>query len=213
MKHPFEPAAGVIHKRFFDGRARNLIADFDVYLVKSHRKWFVATVRQIHNQRTERFIAGGSLETGQPGWRLRGIEQLFVRRNSPFELNLYGGCIAEFNRTLTNPGINASVEGTSWMGRPGQKVSFNPALMAKPAGVRQGGVGNYNLQTKALEVIVTHTEGLDKDGALRLEIVPKLQFAFGKPPAPLGEIAKQTLADMRQTLMPYWGAGTALLGL
>jgi len=144
--------------------------------------------------------------------KFRGIEQLFVRRNSPFELNLYGGCIAEFNRTLTNPGINASVEGTSWIGRPGQKVSFNPALMAKPAGVRQGGVGNYNLQTKALEVIVTHTEGLDKDGALRLEIVPKLQFAFGKPPAPLGEIAKQTLADMRQTLMPYWGAGTALLG-
>jgi hypothetical protein len=145
--------------------------------------------------------------------KFRGIEQLFVRPQGPFALNLGQSCIADFQNTATNPAVNASVEGTSWMGQPGKKVNFNTALMAKPAGVRDGGAGNYNLQTKALELIVTHGDGLARQSTLSSEIVPKLQFAFAKPPAPLGEITKATLAEMRAALSPFWGASTMMLGL
>jgi hypothetical protein len=145
--------------------------------------------------------------------KFRGIDELFVQRNSPFELNLYSPCVDEFNRTVKTPGINASIEGTSYADQPGKQVNYDPQVAKKAGGVKPGGVGNYNLQTKALEVIVTHPMGLDKDGALQFEILQKLNTAFAKPAGPLGEIAKGTLADMKDRLRPYWGGGTSVLGL
>src|SRR2546423_1059392 len=176
-----------------------------------------ASIRAQLNETLLFLICGYDFICNASDVKFRGIEQIFVRRTAPLELNLYGNCIAECNRTLTNPGISASIEGTSWKDKPGQKVNFNPALMNKPAGVRAGGAGNYNLQTKALEVLVTHAEGLDKDGALTLEILPKLKSAFATPVGPMTQFQKdradETLAAMRQALMPYWGAGMAILGL
>jgi hypothetical protein len=128
-------------------------------------------------------------------------------------VNIYPNCRSAFYATLSSPSIKASIEGTSAGKISGAPVTFAAANMVKGAGVRDGGAGNYNLQTRALDVTVTHLEGLDKDTALTSEIIPKLQKAFAAPAKPTTDHAKALLDEMREKLTPYWGGDIKRLGL
>ena len=164
--------------------------------------------------------------------KFNGIRSVFIESNGAVPLNLYPNCLEEFESTLRPRVVHAAVEGTGWkeqradkvITKPGMQVTFSPDLLKKPIGVRDGGVGNYNLQTKALEVIVTHDEGLNKDSALDVQLIPTLLGVFALPPGPKpGQSASairhaemveaQFMDDMRDAVRPYWGAEIVRLGL
>jgi hypothetical protein len=145
--------------------------------------------------------------------KFQGIGDLFVDRNGPFELNIGKPCVDQFNNILYSPAINASVEGTSWMGGAGKSVKFSSAQMVKAGGVRDGGTGNYNLQTKALEMIVADTEnGLNHQSTLDM-VMPTLLAAFNGPPRAANAMTLATFDEMRASVTPYWGADAMRLGL
>jgi len=159
------------------------------------------------------FICGCDFVYHPGDRKFEGIEALFVNRGGKFELNLYPNCLEEFHKTLSGGPVSASIEGTSVADQPGKQFTFDPAKMQRQAGVRPGGAANYNLQTKALDVLLTHGHGLDKDGALETEIIGKLQGAFAKPVPPVTPLMTFTLDEMRQYLTPYWGPALTPLGL
>jgi len=172
-----------------------------------------ASIPALQSENVLFFICGSDFISDASDTKFKGLVEVFVKPGSKFELNLYPGCLAKFNAMLSDPAIKASMEGSSVADQPGAGVRFNPANMQKAAGVRGGGAANFNLQTKALEVVVTDKEGLDKDGALDAEVIPKLKTAFAKPAAALNAVGMATLADMRDSLTPYWGADLKKLGL
>jgi hypothetical protein len=106
------------------------------------------------------------------------------------------------------------------------QASFNAAQMRQPAGVRVGGVGNYNLQTKALDMLLTDIDdGLDRQGMLtggrgdknangKGFTWPRLKaVCLGPNVTGASELSATWLAEMTANVSPYWGADTANLGL
>jgi len=79
MKDPFQPCSRVVHERLFDRRSSNLIADLNRHVVETHGQWFIATIRQIDDQRAERFVVRRSFKPRQPDRCLSYVDQLFVR--------------------------------------------------------------------------------------------------------------------------------------
>ena len=163
--------------------------------------------------------------------KFAGIGELFVRRNSPYQLNLGAKCVTNFFSMQSNPGIGVSVEGTSWPTKPGKaplpglQVSLDPAQMRQAAGVRVGGVGNYNLQTKALDMLLTDAaDGLDRQGMLtggrdeeggdgRNFTWPRLKAVCLGPSVTASAISAAYLEEMTANVRPYWGGDTVNLGL
>lgn len=172
-----------------------------------------ASIPALQSENVLFFICGSDFILNASDTKFQGIVNLFIKPRADFELNLYPGCISAFNSMLSSPSIKASMEGTSAGNISGDQVTYSAAKMVKGPGTRDGGAGNYNLQTKALEIIVTHGQGLDKDGALELEIIPKLKTAFAAPAKPLSGPGLATWSEMREKLTPYWGGDIRRLGL
>lgn len=156
--------------------------------------------------------------------KFEGIGELFVRPYGPHNINLGKKCVDRFFDMQSSPSFSASVEGTAWLGKPGMRVNFNPAQMRQAGGVRVGGAGNYNLQTKALDMLLTD----DKDGLDRQQMItggrgdehadnkftwPRLQRVCLAPHVVPSELSEATLAQMRDNVLPYWGGDTINLGL
>jgi hypothetical protein len=98
-------------------------------------------------------------------------------------------------------------------------------------GVRAGGVGNYNLQTKALDMLLTDAaDGLDRQGMLtggrpqegkrapeavdgRNFTWPRLKAVCLGPSVTPSAISAAYLEQMRANVLPYWGGDTVNLGL
>jgi len=144
--------------------------------------------------------------------KFTGIPSLFIAEHSQFELNIYPDCRNAILALLGNPTISASIEGTPTGATAGVPVRFDPALMRRQGGVQPGGVGNYNLQTKALEMVVTHARGLDYQGTITVEIIPKFNSAYAKRGA-VSDLTRETLGQMRTALTPYRGTDIPNLGL
>jgi hypothetical protein len=130
-----------------------------------------------------------------------GIENVFVHMSAPYPLNIGPEFRPMFKGALT-----------------GAKIGVQPPVlggrkpMLQPKGVQFGRVGNYNLQTSALELIVTDKNGMDYDSGLT-SVFPNLKKAFAKPPSPVTEFTQHDLDEMRTAVTPYWGGDTWRLGL
>jgi hypothetical protein len=172
-----------------------------------------ASIPALQSENVLFFICGSDFILNPSDTKFRGIVNLFINREGSFELNLYPECISAFNSMLSSPSIKASMEGTSAGNISGDQVTYSAAKMVKGPGVRDGGAANYNLQTKALEIVVTHRHGLDKDGALEPQVIQKLKTAFAAPAKPLSGLGQATLSKMREELTPYWGGDIRRLGL
>lgn len=144
--------------------------------------------------------------------KFTGIANLFIAEHGEFPVNIYPECRTAVLALLGNPTLSASIEGTSVGATAGVPVRFDPALMRRQGGVQAGGVGNYNLQTKALELMVTHPRGMDFQGTIRNEIIPKFNASYAKR-GTVSDLTKETLTQMRTALTPYWGADIRNLGL
>ena len=182
--------------------------------------------------------------------KFRGIVSVFIEPNGPLHINISAEYAAGLKKQVYDPDVNVSVEGTSFYQKQvvknattyvqsGHAVSFNKDLMrqhGKLPGVRAGGAGNYNLQTKALEACMQDNAGalnaygkfFAKDAELKKEkkgqqiSTPSTQIqfvqAFKTPLEGLSpfkrELNDQSLTDIREALLPYWDRdGVAALGL
>jgi hypothetical protein len=172
-----------------------------------------ASIPALQSENVLFFICGSDFILNPSDTKFKGILDLFIKDTGTFELNLYPNCRSAITAMLSSPSIKASVEGTSAGNISGDPVTYSAAKMVKGPGVRDGGAGNYNLQTKVLEITVTHGHGLDKDSALTNEIIPKLKTAFAAPAKPLSGPGQATFDDMREKLTPYWGGDIRRLGL
>jgi hypothetical protein len=138
------------------------------------------------------FICGYDFIFSPNDRKFQGLYALFLADRAPFEINIYPDCRAAIVAALAAP---AGVVG---------------------GGTRAGGVGNYNIQTKALEMVVTHQSGLSFQGSLR-EVVSKSKLAFAQRLAPTTpfqhQLCAKALTDMRNRLTSYWGSEIRTLGL
>ena len=109
MEGPFQPRPRVIDERFLDGRPRDLIANLDRDLVIAHRQRFVATIGQLHDQRTKRLVVGSPFKPGQPHWHLRHVHELLVPVNSHELLGPRRELAAPFARGQQNVAVTLRV--------------------------------------------------------------------------------------------------------
>ena len=75
IENALQPSIGPVHKRLFDHRARDLVADADRYLVVAHGQWHVAAV-DVGHERTDRIVGRGVFESFEPQRRLCHFCQL-----------------------------------------------------------------------------------------------------------------------------------------
>jgi hypothetical protein len=141
--------------------------------------------------------------------KFRGIMNVFIDRNGELALNLSTDCTNAIKRSVVNPAMNTSLEGTSYADKPGKQVTFNRGHMGQQAGLRTGGVGNFNLQTKALEMTVTHPEGLNTNYAMN-NVIKQYEKALDTAPATASNITLGQIARARQILAPYWNNVSSL---
>lgn len=97
-----------------------------------------------------------------------GLVELFVNPDGKYPLNVSRTLIDTIRNMTQKPHIAVSYEGRGAGGNSGVGVQLGGGGAAA-GGVRAGGVGNYNLQTKALELVVTDTvNGLNKQSMLAI---------------------------------------------
>ncbi len=146
--------------------------------------------------------------------KFTGLVKVFIDPGGEFHVNLSSDCVEKIHEILQGKDIGVSVEGTSFFNNtsgnyvPGQQVNYKPT-----GGLRQGGVGNYNLQTKALEYSVNISGGLDHNNTFFSRQVGQFKLAFAAAPATASAITEHTLGEMRRALTPYWGGNLRSLGL
>ena len=182
--------------------------------------------------------------------KFRGIVSVFIEKNGPLHINISDEKAAEFVKAVYDPDINVSVEGTSFYQKrvlqrggvehvqTGHQVTYDKVLMGqhgKAGGMRAGGVGNYNLQTRALESCMSNNAGWlnaynkfwatptefrkEAKGETLSQPSTQIQFvqAFRNPMqlSAMGrELNDMALNDIRQALLPYWGKeGVVVLGV
>jgi hypothetical protein len=182
--------------------------------------------------------------------KFRGIVSVFIEPQGALHINISDEYAERLKKQVYDPDVNVSVEGTSFYQKKvfqkvtthvqaGQGVSLNKDLMRQHGqlpGMRAGGVGNYNLQTKALEACMQDNSGalnaygkfFAKDDELKKEKKGKqistpstqIQFvqAFKGPLDGLTPFKRalndQSLQEIREALLPYWERdGVAALGV
>jgi hypothetical protein len=167
------------------------------------RKIRLSTTVFIHDT-TLFLIAGMDFIHNPSDLKFDGINQVFVQPEGAFPINIGASTRRTFSSMLSSPAISVGIEGASSV-----KVHHSPALMVKAGGVRAGGAGNYNLQTQALEFIVTDGEGLKKQSQISDYMAQMVRLTAGGDPA-----GKQSLIDeMKDAMRPYWGGDLGVLGL
>ena len=146
------------------------------------------------------FICGYDFVFHPTDRKFWGIEHLFVQENAPFALNL---------GPSFRPAFRAALAGDGLVVHPPRLGGNRPDVM--PKGVRMGGAGNYNLQTRALDLLVTDPNGMDYNLGLT-SVIPNLKAAFAKPTPTMGQIAQGEFDEMRSALTYYWGSDLWRLG-
>jgi hypothetical protein len=196
------------------------------------------------------FICGYDFIYAPSDKKFRGIVSVFIEASGPLHINISDEKVAEFINAVYDPDINVSVEGTSFYQKrvlrkgvvehvqTGQKVTYDKVRMGQygqAAGMRAGGVGNYNLQTRALESCMKNNAGWlnaynkfwatptefkkDAKGQTLSQPSTQIQFvqAFRNPmqlTAMGRELNDMAVNDIRQALLPYWDKeGVAVLGV
>lgn len=147
------------------------------------------------------FICGYDFVFNPSERKFWGIEHIFVQRGAPLALNLSPSFPAKFAGALKGQGAYV---------QPPRLGGNRPNLVA--GGLREGGVGNYNLMGRALDLLVTDPDGMDYNQGLT-SVIPNLKAAFAKPSPRLGEHGRAELELMRSVVRPYWGGDTWRLGL
>lgn len=138
-----------------------------------------------------------------------GIEHLFVQQNAPYALNLGPKFRPLFRGALEAHDARAQRR----LAETGHMLQTRrPVAPTTGYGVRFMGAANYNLQTNALELLVTDANGMDYDSGLK-SVMPNLKAAFAKPSPNLSFHTQEVLSEMRATVQPYWGSDTWRLGL
>src|SRR5690349_8472851 len=94
------------------------------------------------------FLCGRDYIYNPTDLKAEGIQKLFIGEDTPFAINIPDSAPAAIRRTMYAASVNVHTE----VGEPHTYRAFT-----KAAGVRPGGVGNYNLCTKA---IIQAREGL-----------------------------------------------------
>jgi len=177
--------------------------DFGVDKISERAPMLKASIPAMLYESLLFFICGYDFIFDANDTKFRGIVDLFVTRGGTFEMNLGPNCLGQFNAMLSNPSISTTIEGTN--------VRIH-SRMGIAGGVQPGGVGNYNLQTQALELLVTSADGLDRQSMLQ-GMAEQLKAALAKPASPLNNVGMATMGEMRQSLTPYWGDGIRKLGV
>lgn len=129
-----------------------------------------------------------------------GIEHLFVQENAPFALNLGPRFRPQFQAALTLENVRI------------QPPVLGGARLVQPKGVRMLGAANYNIQTNALELIVTDPNGMDYNQGL-VSVMPNLKKAFAKPPSAMSAHTQEEVSEMQVAVRRYWGSDMWRLGL
>jgi len=141
--------------------------------------------------------------------KFEGLVQLFVNPNGKYSMNVSATLIDKIRNMTRMPHIAVSYEGRGVGGNSGAGVRLGRSGAAA-GGVRAGGAGNYNLQTKALEFIVTDTvDGLNKQSTLS-NLLAQMN---NKDAAQKWMASHQFVFDeMKADVGEYWG-DTRALGL
>jgi hypothetical protein len=146
------------------------------------------------------FIAAYDFVYNPNDMKFLGIEHLFVQPNAPYALNIGPNFRPVFHSALAADGVRI------------QRPLYETGRMVQQKGVRMMGAANYNLQTKALELLLTHPDGMDYDVGLK-SVMPNLEAAFAKPASAPSAITQEEVVTMRGMVAPYWGSDTWRLGL
>jgi hypothetical protein len=146
------------------------------------------------------FIAAYDFVFNPTDMKFLGIEHLFVQPGAPFLLNLGPNFRPAFKAALAAEGVRI------------QRPLYETGRMVQEKGVRMLGAANYNLQTKALDLLITHPHGMDYDVGLT-SVMPNLEAAFAQPPSDYSVHTQDDIREMRAAVAHYWGSDTWRLGL
>lgn len=155
------------------------------------------------------FICGHDFIFDPSDRKFDAINALFLQENGQYALNIYPNCRSAMALTLDAPAVAVHIEGTAEQG-PG-KWSHAYTQFTHQGGVSPArSAANYNLQTRALELVVTHEHGLSYQGSLE-QTIADLKRAF-ETQARVGH-AEAVVSEMRQHLSRLWPTDIHRLGL
>lgn len=155
------------------------------------------------------FICGHDFIFDPSDRKFDAIFQLFIRPGGPFVLNLYPKCLTAIARTLNLPDVAVHIEGTPEEG-PGKWSHEITHFVHRGGASAARSAANYNLQTRAIELVVTHDDGLEYQGVLD-QTIRDLKEAFQS--GRTGFMVEETVDEMRQRLAPLWPTPINRLGL
>ena len=149
------------------------------------------------------FLCGRDYIYNPTDLKLRGIEELFIGRGTPFEINVGDSVADDMKRTLRAPAVKVSFE----TGAPHVIAAYQ---RRHEPGVRAGGVANYNLGTKALaQSIAGFGPKFLKDTVAAVNDGRSSGFVPGVSDHRVFVV----LQDMRNRTRPYWMYDMPQIGL
>ena len=137
------------------------------------------------------FLCGRDYIHNPTDLKAEGIQKLFIGEEAPFAINVSDAAPAAIRRQMYSPSLNVHTE----MGQPHTYAAFTRA-----AGVRPGGVGNYNLSTKA---IIAAREGLR--GIFLRDLIAQVTAAteHGSDAVSPARVFR-LMQSMRNATRPFW---------
>jgi hypothetical protein len=159
-----------------------------------------ASVKAMCHETVLFFLCGRDYIYNPNDLKITGIEKLFIGPGTPYQINISQASLLEFQGILRSPAFNVK----NTIGGPQQFNTFaNKPLPTK------GGVGNYNLHTKALSKAV---EGLGPN-FLR-DMLKQVQSAKAGGPTMVSPAAvSKNVQDMRNAARRFWMSGLFEIGL
>jgi hypothetical protein len=128
------------------------------------------------------------------------IIELFVQSKASHPLNIGPQCISIVQAMMQTPQVAVSYEGS------GVAVGLSRSGQGR-GGLKERGVGNYNLQTKALEFIVTSKDhGIDKQKQLDALLD---QIRAGTTPVTFGRTHQVSYDEWKKDVTVFWGEAGA----
>ena len=170
--------------------------------VPARQSVLLASVKAQSNESVLFFLCARDYIYDASDLKWTGIDTLFLRERSPYEINIPEGTRVQIQTTVNNPALRVSTE-------TGAAHAVGAFVPGAAPGVQAGGTGNYNLCTKALGLAVDGFGGAFLNDMVKAVKKKEAGEASAVSPA----VVTRCMQDMRNATRRFWMANLMQIGL